>query len=100
MQSEPEHPPFTGDPETRKRAREVQLLVNIIEPDPEYQPAFVSDEATLLDCLGTPEDEMLKRLAAHFGSQFDHDLRQPVWKFVDQLKVSYIGWPDRNGAGA
>ena len=49
---------------------------------------------------GVDYDDAVSATGGDFESQFDHDLRQPVWKLVDQLKVSYIGWPDRNGAGA
>jgi hypothetical protein len=30
--------------EIEKREREVQLIKNIVEPDPEYQALFISDE--------------------------------------------------------
>jgi hypothetical protein len=34
--------------ETEARQREVQLLINIAQPDPKYQPFIVTDEASLL----------------------------------------------------
>jgi hypothetical protein len=86
---------FAKDTETKRRRREVQCVLNIIEPDPEYQPAFLSDEASLPDCLGAGEDEMRQRLAEYFGRGFDLDLRQPLWKLIDQLKVTYRPLPER-----
>lgn len=85
---------LADDVETKKRWREIQFIINIIEPDPKYQPAFVSDEASLLDALCTDEDDMLRKLAHYFGASFDFDIRQPLWKLVDQLKNAYIEWPD------
>jgi hypothetical protein len=35
--------------ETEARKREVQLLINISEPDPQYQPLILTDEASILD---------------------------------------------------
>jgi len=32
---------FSADDETKKRSREIQLLINLIEPDPKMQPWFV-----------------------------------------------------------
>ena len=87
---------FSNDTETNRRRREVQFIINLIEPDPEYQPSFVSDEATLLDCLCMDEGKIQQRLQDYFGEDFDIDVRQPVWKLVDQLKVSYIEWLDRS----
>ena len=81
------------DTQTQTRAREVQLLVNVVEPDPRWQPSFISDKASLLDCLGNEEDDMRRRLAFYFGRNSDVDLRQPVWRVVDQLKASFPEWP-------
>ena len=58
---------LADDTETEARGREVQLLINIIEPDPRWQPLVVSDRASLLDCLGNDEGDMLRRLTFYFG---------------------------------
>jgi hypothetical protein len=79
--------------ETEARAREVQLLINIIEPDPRWQPMFVSDLASLLDCLGNDQDDMRRRLSFYFGRDPGIDLRQPAWRVVDRLKSAFPAWP-------
>jgi hypothetical protein len=81
------------DSETQARLREVQLLINVIEPDPRWQPTFVSDRASLLDCLGNDEPDMLRRLAFYFGRPPGVDLREPVWRVVDRLKALFPDWP-------
>ena len=85
---------IADDTETKARLREVQTLLNIVEPDPEYQPFILTDEACLFDAVTTGEDEMLRRLARHFRGDFSFSLRQPVWKLVDEIKSVYPKWPD------
>lgn len=87
-------PQWGADAQTTRYAREIQLLLNVIEPDPEYQPQFLSDEASLLDCLGTDESIIVKRLSEYFGTAFTHSIRQPVWKLVEELKRTHVGWPE------
>ena len=48
--------------ETEARRREVQLLINVAEPDPEYQPFILTDEASLLDAVATDSAEITRRL--------------------------------------
>ena len=84
---------IADETETQRRSREVQLLINIVEPDPEYQPFLLTDEASLLDAVGADPDEMLHRLALYFGGDFSFSLRQPIWKLVDEIKAVYPGWP-------
>ena len=40
---------FAETTEIAKRDREVHLILNVVEPDPDYQPVFISDEATFFD---------------------------------------------------
>ena len=80
--------------ETQAREREIQLLINIVEPDPQYQPFILTDEATLFDAVGADEDTMTRRLKSYFGSDFDFSLRLPLWKLVDAIKLRHHGWPD------
>jgi hypothetical protein len=54
--------------ETEARRREVQLIINVVEPDPEYQPFILTDEATLLDAVATEPREVTSRLNAYFGA--------------------------------
>jgi hypothetical protein len=82
-----------NDTETEARAREVQLLINVIEPDSRWQPIFVSDKASLRDCLGKDEDDMRRRLSFYFGRDPGVDLRLPAWVVVDRLKAVFPEWP-------
>lgn len=79
---------------TEARQREVQLLINIAEPDPEYQPILITDEASLLDCVATEPEEIKRRLVAYFRSDLDLDLREPIWRLVDSIKNLLPGWPE------
>ena len=80
--------------QTDAREREIQLIINIVEPDPEYQGPLVTDEATLLDAVGVDEATMAQRLKQHFGADFDLSLRLPLWKLVDAIKTLHPDWPD------
>jgi hypothetical protein len=80
--------------ETELRRREVQLLISIAEPDPEYQPFIVTDDASLLDDVGTEPDEIAKRLDASFGAPLELDLRSPIWRLADAIKRLRPGRPD------
>jgi hypothetical protein len=91
---------FAADEKTRDRAREVQLLINVIEPNPEMQPWFLSDQAQLFDIGGHDDEEIRRKLSSHFRTQVRSDLSAPVWQLVDSLKHEFPGWPDiRHGSG-
>lgn len=83
--------------ETDARKREVQLLINIAEPDPEYQPRLLTDEASLLDAVGTSPEEINRRLIAYFGSDLSLAIELPVWRVVDEIKRLRPGWPESSG---
>jgi hypothetical protein len=80
--------------EIGRRPREIQLLINIAEPDPEYQPGLLTDEASLLDAVGTAPDDIQRRLDAYFGVPLGISLRTPIWQYVDAIKRHFPGWPD------
>jgi hypothetical protein len=80
--------------ETEARKREIQLIINVVEPDPEYQPLILTDEASLLDAVATEPREISRRLNAHFGADISFDLGTPVWRLVDRIKQLRPGWPD------
>ena len=80
--------------ETERRRREIEVLIGIAEPDPEYQGALVTDEASLLDAVGATPEEIQERLDAHFGGRLPIPLTTPLWRFVDTLKALRPGWPD------
>ena len=85
---------FDGTDKVEKYQREMQLLINLVEPDPEFQPAFVGDSACLFDCVGTDETVTLQRLKEYFGESFAFPLSTPMPKLVQILKNAYHGWPD------
>lgn len=80
--------------EVAKRSREVQLLQNVIEPDPEYQALFISDEATFFDICSHSEEELEAVLKDYFKGDLPASLGVPLWQFVDKVKSAYPGWPD------
>ena len=80
--------------ETEVRKREVQLLINVVEPDPDYQPFILTDEASLLDAVLAEPREIATRLNTYFGADLGLDLRTPVWRLVDRIKQLRPGWPD------
>jgi len=80
--------------ETLKREREIQLLINIIEPDPEYQPDFISDKATFLDVTAQDDNITISRLEYYFKSEIPAPLMMPLWKYVDFIKKKYPRWPE------
>jgi hypothetical protein len=88
---------LTEQSETEARTREVQLLINVVEPDPEYQPFILTDEASLLDAVGHDEVEIQRRLDYYFGARLPISLGLPLWKFVDSVKGLRPGWPDEDG---
>lgn len=83
--------------ETHARDREVRLLINIVQPDPEYQPFILTDEASLFDAVSTGEDDVRQRLATYFRADLELDLRMPIWRLVDTIKRLRPGWPDGPG---
>jgi hypothetical protein len=88
---------FAPSSETESRQREVQLLINIAEPDPEYQPVILTDEASLLDAVGTAVEEITRRVNAYFRADLGLDMSLPVWRLVDEIKRLKPGWPDEFG---
>lgn len=82
------------EPKGQKRAREIQLLVNIVVPDPSFQPWHLSDEATIFDIYNQNRRIIESRLRGYFGKTFSLDLAQPLWSIVDRIKELYPGWPD------
>jgi len=86
---------FESDVEVSKRKREVQIILNIVEPDPEYQPTFISDKATIFDLIGNSENEIKERLEFYFHNLVSSlDLTLPIWKLIDTIKLHTANWPD------
>lgn len=85
---------FAESEEIEKREREAQLIFNVVEPDPEYQPMFVSDEATFFDISSLNEKEVEARLRFYFKGELPAPLSTPIWQFIEIVKARYPGWPD------
>ena len=80
--------------EVDKRPREIQLLINVVEPDPEYQPSFLSDSATFYDITAQMPEEIEEKLRFYFKGDLPAKLLTPLWQYVDIIKQRYVGWPD------
>ncbi len=80
--------------ETDARRREIQLLINVVEPDPNYQPFILTDEASLFSAVGSDEETMKRRLNSYFGDGIDLRLDLSMWKLVDDIKRQRPGWPE------
>lgn len=80
--------------ETELRAREVRLLINVIEPDPDTQAFLVTDEASALDVSSNAPDTVRSRLEAYLRRPLPVGLRTPLWMLVDAIKREIPGWPD------
>jgi hypothetical protein len=72
----------------------IQLLINIVSPDPRYQPWYLYDSATIFDVRELNETTVRPRLEGYFGKTFDLDLSTALGELVDQIKDRYPGWPD------
>jgi len=52
----------------------------------EYDPIFVSDEATIWDVSMEAPEELLRRCSEHYETSVSiEDLKQPLWKLIRQL---------------
>ena len=94
MTSSPPQADLAPSTETVARGREVQLIINIAEPDPEFQPFVLTDEASLLDAVPTSPVEIARRLDAYFRADLALNLALPLWRLVDVIKRLRPGWPD------
>jgi hypothetical protein len=80
--------------ETELRAREVQLLLSIIEPDPALQAFLVTDEASALDVSSHSLEVVRSRLETYLRRPLPVSLRTPLWILVDAIRRELPGWPD------
>src|SRR4051794_23259519 len=64
-----------------------EFYENVLRPDEE--PGFVSDEATLLDISLAPEELLVERIKAHYGTRVTRsDLRRSFWLLLTDLTAS------------
>ncbi len=80
--------------ETELRAREVQLLVNVIEPDPDLQAFLITDEASPLNVSSHSSEIVRSRLEAYLERPLPVSVTTPLWILVDAIKCEVPGWPD------
>ena len=81
---------FDGTDQAEEFEREIQLLLNLVEPDPEFQALFIGDKASLLDCVGTDADVMMRRLKECFGDSFAFELKTSLPELVRLLKFLLV----------
>ena len=94
MRKRPKKIEYAATVEVDRRSREVRLLLNLMEPDPEYQPFFLSDEASALDAVGTQPEVIQARLEFYLKRPLPVPLATPLWQLVDAVKELCPGWPD------
>jgi hypothetical protein len=81
-------------------SRKITTLVNILEPDPAFQSVIFSNELSIAGVLGKSEEELNRRLEAHFGGDLMLSTAQPLYKLLEQIKKVLPDWPDRKPEGA
>lgn len=94
MESHPKKIEIAAQTETECRAREVQILVNIIEPDPEHQPFLLTDEVILFKVSAAAPELIQSRLEFYFWRPIPVPVSTPLWQLVDALKSVFSGWSD------
>lgn len=72
--------------------REIQLLFNIVQPDPKYQPSTKRISESLTECFNLEENVLQKRLMQYFGDSFDIPINQPLPDLVEQINATYKDW--------
>lgn len=72
--------------------REIQLLFNIVQPDPKYQPSTKHISESLTECFNLEENVLQKRLMQYFGDSFDIPINQPLPDLVEQINATYKDW--------
>jgi hypothetical protein len=80
--------------QVNERKRELQLILNIIQPDPEHQPLVVYDATCFNNVTWQNIKEIEERLRFYFKGDLPASLATPIWQFIDEVKLQYPGWPD------
>jgi len=78
---------LSSDTEMQKLTFEAnEFYQNVLYDD---EPSFVSDEANVWDISLSSENELLERIAKHYGMSVSRDdLKQPFWKLLRQITKS------------
>ena len=85
------------DKENRKQRsnayqREIQLLFNIVQPDPKFQPIARRTSEALTECFDIEDEILLNRLKQYFGDSFDLKINQPIPDLVEEINSKYKDW--------
>lgn len=73
--------------------REIQLLINIQQPDPEFQPLKITDNIMIFDVVTANENLIRIRFENYFEQPFNFNLKQPLWKLVEDIRLRMPDWP-------
>jgi hypothetical protein len=82
------------DDKCRDRERAIWVLVNILIPDPIFQPMYLSDKASVFDVFNQGEKTIRSRLEGYFGKELRFKIRKPLWSLIDEIREIYPGWPN------
>ncbi len=85
------------DKENRKQRsnsyqREIQLLFNIVQPDPKFQPSTKRISESLTECFDLEEDLIVSRLKQYFGEPFDLQINQSLPDLIEEIHTTYKDW--------
>ena len=72
--------------------REIQLLFNLVQPDPKFQPDPRRIGETLPECFNLDQEVLLLRLKQYFGESFDLQINQPLPDLVEEINSKYKDW--------
>ncbi len=65
----------------------MEFYGSILAPDED--PAFVSDEATLRDVSLADDEDLVRKVADHYGHELSpSDYKRPFWSLLDMLQRS------------
>jgi len=84
---------FAPNYKTQLYRREIQLLINIQQPDPEYQPILITDRSIIFDIVTANEKIIRDRFSDYFEQPFSYNLSQPLWKLIEEIRLRQPDWP-------
>ncbi|CAH0535132.1 hypothetical protein VST7929_02793 [Vibrio stylophorae] len=84
---------FEDNHHSQAVGREIQLLINLLEPDPALQPTWVSDEDCFFDICTLTRKEIEEKLRIYFRGELPADVSLPLWRFIAKVQEQYPSWP-------
>lgn len=84
--------------EVDRRETEIRILLNVIQPNPAWQPLLTTDETTLDDMTDLNPALVQARLEFYFGIPLPVPVSVRLWEFVDAIKVIMPTWPGNEPA--